>query len=62
MVFEQSFRLERAAIFDPATMMPALAEAIGGLMWPLLGMFAVVLVAALVGNSLLGALTSAPRQ
>ncbi|OXY83242.1 flagellar biosynthesis protein FlhB [Oceanimonas doudoroffii] len=54
MVFEQSFRLERAAIFDPATMMPALAEAIGGLMWPLLGMFAVVLVAALVGNSLLG--------
>ncbi|WMC11379.1 flagellar biosynthesis protein FlhB [Oceanimonas pelagia] len=53
-VFEQSFRLERAAIFDPAAMMPALAEAIGGLMWPLLGMFAVVLVAALVGNSLLG--------
>ncbi|MDP5290724.1 flagellar biosynthesis protein FlhB [Oceanimonas sp. CHS3-5] len=53
-VFEQSFRLERDAIFDPAAMMPALAEAIGGLMWPLLGLFAVVLVAALVGNSLLG--------
>ncbi|MCC4263169.1 flagellar biosynthesis protein FlhB [Oceanimonas baumannii] len=53
-VFAQSFQLERAAIFDPETMMPALASAIGGLMWPLLGLFAVVLVAALVGNSLLG--------
>ncbi|AEY02414.1 flagellar biosynthetic protein FlhB [Oceanimonas sp. GK1] len=53
-VFEQSFRLEREAIFDPAAMMPALAEAIGGLIWPLLGLFAVVLVAALVGNCLLG--------
>ncbi|MFH7586167.1 flagellar biosynthesis protein FlhB [Oceanimonas smirnovii] len=53
-VFAASFELERAAIFDPETMMPALASAIGGIMWPLLGMFAVVLVAALVGNSLLG--------
>ncbi|MHA6963368.1 flagellar biosynthesis protein FlhB [Zobellella denitrificans] len=53
-VFEQNFRVERAALFDPASMMPALTASITSLAWPLLGLFAIVLVAALVGNSLLG--------
>ncbi|WP_375057634.1 flagellar biosynthesis protein FlhB [Zobellella sp. DQSA1] len=53
-VFEQNFRVERAVLFDPQTMMPALRDSLAGLMWPLLGLFAIVLVAALVGNSLLG--------
>ncbi|MBM7456575.1 flagellar biosynthetic protein FlhB [Oceanisphaera litoralis] len=53
-VFEQNFRVDRAALFDPETMMPALRDSLLGLMWPLFGFFAIVLVAALVGNSLLG--------
>ncbi|MBL1378375.1 flagellar biosynthesis protein FlhB [Zobellella iuensis] len=53
-VFEQNFRVERAVLFDPQTMMPALTDSLVSLMWPLLGLFAIVLVAALVGNSLLG--------
>ncbi|ATG73208.1 flagellar biosynthesis protein FlhB [Zobellella denitrificans] len=53
-VFEQSFRIERATLFDPAAMMPALTDAIASLVWPLLGLFAIVLVAALLGNILLG--------
>lgn len=53
-VFEQNFRLERAAVFDPEAMMVALRDSVLSLMWPLLGLFALVLVAALVGNTLLG--------
>lgn len=53
-VFEQSFRVERAALFDPEAMMAALKSSMLSLMWPLLGLFALVLVAALVGNTLLG--------
>ncbi|WP_417614582.1 flagellar biosynthesis protein FlhB [Oceanisphaera sp.] len=53
-VFMRSFSIDRAALFDPETMLPALGDSLLGLMWPLLGLFAIVLVAALVGNSLLG--------
>ncbi|WP_445397128.1 flagellar biosynthesis protein FlhB [Zobellella sp. An-6] len=53
-VFEQNFRVERAALFDPEAMMAALKSSVLSLMWPLLGLFAMVLVAALVGNTLLG--------
>ncbi|MGO1617553.1 MAG: EscU/YscU/HrcU family type III secretion system export apparatus switch protein, partial [Oceanisphaera sp.] len=53
-VFKRSFTIERAALFDPESMMPALASAIFGVGLPLLGLFLIVLVAALVGNSLLG--------
>ncbi len=53
-VFERNFRVERATLFDPEAMMPALRDSLLGLLWPLLGLFAIVLVAALVGNSLLG--------
>ncbi|MBO1519177.1 flagellar biosynthesis protein FlhB [Oceanisphaera pacifica] len=53
-VFKSSFTVERAALFDPESMMPALGSAILGVSWPLMGLFLIVLVAALVGNSLLG--------
>ncbi|OIN07703.1 flagellar biosynthesis protein FlhB [Oceanisphaera psychrotolerans] len=53
-VFERNFRVERATLFDPEAMMPALRDSLLGLLWPLLGLFAIVLVAALIGNSLLG--------
>lgn len=53
-VFKNNFSIERAALFDPESMMPAFRDSILALMWPLLGFFAIVLVAALVGNSLLG--------
>ncbi|MFP2770590.1 flagellar biosynthesis protein FlhB [Oceanisphaera sp. KMM 10153] len=53
-VFEHNFRIDREALFDPEAMMPALRDSLLGLMWPLFGFFAIVLVAALVGNSLLG--------
>ncbi|GGB45256.1 flagellar biosynthesis protein FlhB [Oceanisphaera marina] len=53
-VFTRNFSIDRAALFDPQTMLPALSDSLLGLMWPLLGLFAIVLVAALVGNSLLG--------
>lgn len=53
-VFARNFSIDRAALFDPETMLPALRDSLLGLMWPLLGLFAIVLVAALVGNSLLG--------
>lgn len=53
-VFVRNFSIDRAALFDPQTMLPALSDSLLGLMWPLLGLFAIVLVAALVGNSLLG--------
>ena len=54
-LFERNFQVDRAALFDPEAMMPALRDSLMGLLWPLLGFFAIVLVAALVGNSLLGA-------
>ncbi|MBR9856107.1 MAG: flagellar biosynthesis protein FlhB [Gammaproteobacteria bacterium] len=53
-LFERNFQVDRAALFDPEAMMPALRDSLMGLLWPLLGFFAIVLVAALVGNSLLG--------
>lgn len=53
-LFERNFQVDRAALFDPEAMMPALRDSLLGLLWPLLGFFAIVLVAALVGNSLLG--------
>ncbi|GAA3715229.1 flagellar biosynthesis protein FlhB [Oceanisphaera sediminis] len=53
-LFERNFQVDRAALFDPEAMMPALRDSLMGLMWPLFGFFAIVLVAALVGNSLLG--------
>ncbi|WP_298717873.1 flagellar biosynthesis protein FlhB [uncultured Oceanisphaera sp.] len=53
-LFERNFQVDRAALFDPEAMMPALRDSLLGLMWPLFGFFAIVLVAALVGNSLLG--------
>ena len=53
-VFVRNFSIDRAALFDPESMLPALRDSLLGLMWPLLGLFAIVLVAALVGNSLLG--------
>lgn len=53
-VFKSNFTIDRAALFDPESMMPAFRDSIVALMWPLAGLFAVVLVAALVGNSLLG--------
>ncbi|MFD1006843.1 MULTISPECIES: flagellar biosynthesis protein FlhB [Oceanisphaera] len=53
-VFVRNFTIERATLFDPESMMPALGSSMLGLAWPLLGFFIIVLVAALVGNSLLG--------
>ena len=53
-VFKLNFSIDRAALFDPESMMPAFRDSMLALVWPLLGFFAIVLVAALVGNSLLG--------
>lgn len=53
-MFARNFSFERELLFDPNTMMAALGSSVLGIMLPLLGFYAVVLVAALVGNSLLG--------
>lgn len=53
-MFARNFSFEREILFDPNTMMAALGSSVLGIMLPLLGFYAVVLVAALVGNSLLG--------
>lgn len=53
-VFKRNFSLERRQIFDTTTMMEGLKESTLSLLLPMLALFAVVLVAALVGNILLG--------
>lgn len=53
-MFARNFSFDREMLFDPNTMMAALGSSVLGIMLPLLGFYAVVLVAALVGNSLLG--------
>ena len=53
-VFKTNFSVDRAALFDPESMLPAFRDSMVALMWPMFGLFAIVLVAALVGNSLLG--------
>ena len=53
-VFHRNFSFTREQVFDPFTMIPALGADIGDLIVPLIMLFAIVLLAALVGNVLLG--------
>ena len=55
-VFRSSFTLEREGGFDPQLMIDALATHIAQVVWPMLSWFAVVLLAAIIGNTLLGGL------
>ncbi|GAA4496612.1 flagellar biosynthesis protein FlhB [Pseudaeromonas paramecii] len=55
-VFRSSFSLEREAVFDPQLMIEALATHIAQVVWPMLSWFAVVLLAAILGSTLLGGL------
>ena len=53
-IWRVNFSFEREGIFDPQTMGRALVAAISELMTPLLSLFAVVLLASLLGNMLIG--------
>jgi flagellar biosynthesis protein FlhB len=53
-VFSRNFSFTREQVFDPLSMIPALADDIGNLIMPLITLFAIVMLAALVGNLLLG--------
>ncbi|WP_409420474.1 flagellar biosynthesis protein FlhB [Pseudaeromonas sp. ZJS20] len=53
-VFHSSFSLEREGVFDPQLMIDALATHMAQVLWPMLSWFAVVLLAAILGNTLLG--------
>lgn len=53
-IWRVNFSFEREGIFDPQTMGRALVAAIAELMTPLLSLFAVVLLASILGNMLIG--------
>ena len=53
-IWRVNFSFEREGIFDPQTMGRALVAAISELMTPLLSLFAVVLLASILGNMLIG--------
>ena len=53
-IWRVNFSFEREGIFDPQTMGRALVAALAELMTPLLSLFAVVLLASILGNMLIG--------
>lgn len=53
-VFQQFFNLDRQQAFDTTKMFEAFAVAFGEIIWPLLIIFAFILVATFFGNSWLG--------
>ena len=53
-VMKEQFALEREDAFDPAKMFTVMGEAILNVMSPMFMLFAVIIVAAFVANSLLG--------
>jgi flagellar biosynthetic protein FlhB len=55
-IWQKSFSFEREGLFDPETMQRALVASIADVMTPLLFLFAIVLIASMLGNMLIGGL------
>lgn len=53
-VWHKSFSFEREGLFDPETMQRVLVAAIADVMTPLLFLFAIILIASMLGNILIG--------
>lgn len=54
LVMQNQFSLERDDAYDPTKMFTSMGDILGEVMWPMFSIFAVILIAAFVANSLLG--------
>lgn len=54
LVFRRCFVLERAQAFDGESMVTLLVQCLMDVMWPLIGLFVLVMLAGLVGNLMIG--------
>ena len=53
-VYTKNFSLTREEIFDPQLMIQALVTSIGSLIFPLVSLFFIIILAAVIGNLVLG--------
>jgi len=53
-VFSRCFHFDRREVFDPNTMYSMIGISINEVLWPLVGLFSIVMVASLIGNIALG--------